>query len=136
MIFNNLCLIAGFLMLGLPPADHVATRYAGAFIATGAYVCNWAAVNAYIANNVIGQWNRATIMGSLAMAQGLGGVAGSFIVKADEAPRYKTAVWVIVGYFPCPISSRSFSGFCSVFGDRKVWDRESANVCVVGYICS
>lgn len=29
---------------------------------------------------------------------GLGGVAGSYIVRQQEAPRYVTAVWVIIGW--------------------------------------
>ena len=29
---------------------------------------------------------------------GLGGVAGAFIVRQKEAPRYLTAIWVSIGY--------------------------------------
>lgn len=93
--FNALCLIAGFLMLGLP--SQIATRYVGTFLATGAYVSNWAALNAFMANNVVGQWKRATTAAAVAACNGLGGVAGSYIVRQQEAPRYLTAVWVSVG---------------------------------------
>lgn len=95
IIFNALCLIAGFLMLGLP--TQVATRYVGTFLATGAYVSNWAALNAYMGNNVVGQWKRVTTAAVVAAFNGLGGVAGSYIVRQQEAPRYPTAVWVSVG---------------------------------------
>ena len=44
-------------MLGF--ADQVAVRYIGCFLATGAYISNWAALNSYQANNVTGQWKRA-----------------------------------------------------------------------------
>lgn len=93
--FNALCLVAGFLMLGLP--SQVTVRYIGTFLATGAYVSNWAALNAFMANNIVGQWSRATIAAAVAACNGLGGVAGSYIVRSDEAPRYKTAIWVAVG---------------------------------------
>ena len=52
--FNSLCLIAGFGMLGF--ADQVTVRYVGTYLATGAYVSNWAALNSYQASNITGQW--------------------------------------------------------------------------------
>lgn len=55
--FNSLCLIAGFAMLGF--AKQVTVRYVGCYLATGAYVSNWAALNSYQANNITGQWKRA-----------------------------------------------------------------------------
>ncbi|KAI9740524.1 MAG: cytoskeletal protein binding protein [Cirrosporium novae-zelandiae] len=83
--FNATCLIVGFCMLGFCSSDGL--RYAGTFLATGAYVSNWAAFNAYIANNVVGQYHRA-----VTACNGLGGVAGSFIVRQVEAPKYITAI--------------------------------------------
>lgn len=50
--FNCLCLIVGFCMLGF--TDQVDVRYIGTYLATGAYVSNWAALNAYQANNIAG----------------------------------------------------------------------------------
>ncbi|KAG5290889.1 MFS transporter [Histoplasma capsulatum G186AR] len=97
IVFNSLSLIAGFLMLGLPASQQVTVRYIGIFLATGAYVSNWAALNAYQANNIVGQWKRATVAASVTACNGLGGIAGSFIVKSSEAPTYETAVWVSIG---------------------------------------
>ncbi|KAL2004948.1 hypothetical protein VTN00DRAFT_2798 [Thermoascus crustaceus] len=94
---NALCLIAGFLMLGLPASTQVAVRYVGTYLATGAYISNWAALNAYQANNIVGQWKRATTAAAVTACNGLGGIAGSFIVRQREAPEYPTAVWVSVG---------------------------------------
>lgn len=82
-------------MFGLP--SQVAVRYVGTFLATGAYVSNWAALNAFMANNVAGQWKRITITAAVAACNGLGGVAGSYIVRSNEAPWYPTAVWVSAG---------------------------------------
>ncbi|KAL3465363.1 major facilitator superfamily domain-containing protein [Aspergillus heterothallicus] len=95
--FNALCLIAGFLMFGLPSSTSVPVRYIGTFLATGAYVSNWAALNAYMANNVVGQWKRVTTAAAVAACNGLGSIAGSYIVRQQEAPQYETAVWVSVG---------------------------------------
>ena len=50
--FNSLCLIAGFAILGF--ANQVTVRYIGTFLATGAYISNWAALSGYLANNITG----------------------------------------------------------------------------------
>ena len=93
--FNSICLIVGFCMLGF--ANQVTVRYVGTYLATGAYVSNWAALNAYQANNIVGQWKRAFTAAAIAACNGAGGIAGSFIVRQNEAPRYRTAVWVSIG---------------------------------------
>lgn len=84
-------------MLGLPSSTQVTVRYIGTFLATGAYVSNWAALNAYQANNIVGQWKRATVAAAVTACNGLGGIAGSFIVRNVESPTYATAVWVSIG---------------------------------------
>lgn len=94
IIFNALCLILGFCMLGFP--SQVTVRYIGTYLATGAYISNWAALNAYLSNNITGQWKRATVAASVAACNGLGGIAGSYIVLSQEAPRYMTAIWVCI----------------------------------------
>jgi MFS family permease len=95
IIFNSLCLIAGFCMFGF--STQVTVRYIGVFLSTGAYVSNWAALNSYQANNITGQWKRAATAAAVTAMNGLGGVAGSFIVVQTEAPRYITAIWVSIG---------------------------------------
>ena len=95
IIFNAVCLIVGFCMLGFP--SQVTVRYVGTYLATGAYISNWAALNAYQANNITGQWKRATVAAAVSACNGLGGIAGSYIVLSKEAPRYMTAIWVSIG---------------------------------------
>lgn len=95
IIFNALCLIAGMSMLGFP--TNVAVRYAGVLFATGAYVSNWAAMNAWQMNNVTGQWKRATVAAAVSGCNALGGIAGSYIFRSSEAPWYPTAIWVSIG---------------------------------------
>ncbi|GAB1310667.1 Major facilitator superfamily (MFS) profile domain-containing protein [Madurella fahalii] len=93
--FNALCLITGFAVLGF--AGNSGARYFGVFLATGAYVANWAALTAYQANNVVGQWKRVFTAAACTMFNGAGGIAGSYIVRRFEAPYYATAVWVSIG---------------------------------------
>ncbi|KAI3402010.1 hypothetical protein diail_3984 [Diaporthe ilicicola] len=95
IIFNALCLIVGMCMLGFP--SNVAVRYVGVLFATGAYVSNWAALNAYQMNNVTGQWKRATVAATVSGCNALGGIAGSYIFRASEAPWYPTAIWISIG---------------------------------------
>ena len=95
IIFNAICLIVGFCMLGFP--SQVTVRYIGTYLATGAYISNWAALNAYQANNITGQWKRATVAAAVTACNGLGGIAGSYIVRQNEAPWYMTAIWVSIG---------------------------------------
>ncbi|KAK4931934.1 hypothetical protein LTR49_001621 [Elasticomyces elasticus] len=91
IVFNCICLIVGFCMLGF--VDQVTVRYIGAFLATGSYVSNWAALSAYYANNIAGQWKRVFTAAAVTAMNGAGGIAGSFIVRQNEAPWYPTAMW-------------------------------------------
>lgn len=95
IIFNSICLIVGFCMLGFAHQD--AARYVGTFLATGAYVSNWAALTTYYQNNITGQWKRVFASALVTALNGAGGIAGSYIVVQNQAPRYPTAVWVSIG---------------------------------------
>ncbi|CBX95691.1 hypothetical protein IAQ61_004521 [Plenodomus lingam] len=95
IIFNSICLIVGFCMLGF--SDQVTVRYIGTYLATGAYVANWAAMATYQANNIVGQWKRVWTAALVTAFNGVGGIAGSFIVRQQESPRYMTAIWVSIG---------------------------------------
>ncbi|KAI8952408.1 retrograde regulation protein 2 [Xylaria longipes] len=95
IIFNCVTLIVGFSLLGFVKQD--AVRYLGTFLATGAYVSNWAALSAYQANNITGQWKRAFTAATVTALNGAGGIAGSFIVRSEEAPWYPTAIYVSIG---------------------------------------
>ena len=94
IVFNCLCLIIGFCMLGF--SSQVTVRYIGTYLATGAYVSNWAALSAYYASNIAGQWKRAFTAAIVTAMNGAGGIAGSFIVRQTEAPWYPTAVWISI----------------------------------------
>ncbi|KAG4026608.1 hypothetical protein MFRU_038g00120 [Monilinia fructicola] len=95
IVFNCICTILGFGMLGF--ASQNAVRYIGTYLVTGGYVSNWAAMNAYQSSNIVGQWKRATFAAAATACNGLGGIAGAFIIRYNEAPRYMTAIWVSIG---------------------------------------
>lgn len=116
IVFNSCCLIAGFAMLGL--ADSVAARYIGVFLANGAYISNWAALSAYYQNNITGQWKRAWSAAIITAFNGAGGIAGSFIIRQNEAPRYPTAVWISIG------SHILMIGFVCVFTLAFLWSNK------------
>ncbi|KAK5126943.1 hypothetical protein LTR85_008301 [Meristemomyces frigidus] len=110
IIFNSICLILGFCMLGF--TDQVTVRYIGTYLATGAYVSNWAALSAFYASNIAGQWKRAFTAAAVTAMNGAGGIAGSFIVRQSEVPRYPTAVWVSIGSHVLMIGFvAAFSGY-------------------------
>lgn len=54
---------------------------------------------------------------------GLGGVAGSYIVRQQEAPRYLTAIWVSIGWaLPFRIS------------EMEAYDRYRAQIVIIGIV--
>jgi hypothetical protein len=120
-------------MFGLPVSKQVTVRYIGTYLATGAYVSNWAALNAYQANNIVGQWKRATIAAAVSACNGLGGIAGSFIVRQQEAPWYPTAVWVSIGSHVLMIVI--VLGFSVWFAAANRLER-SGKVTIEGVVCS
>lgn len=95
IVFNCITLIIGFCMLGF--TDQVTVRYIGTYLATGAYISNWAGLATYQANNITGQWKRIFTAAAVTAFNGAGGIAGSFIVRQQETPRYMTAIWVSIG---------------------------------------
>ena len=93
--FNSIILIIGYCLLGF--VNDAGTRYAGTFLATGSYVANWAALNAYLANNITGQWKRVFAAAATTAFNGAGGIAGAYIIHYNEAPKYPTAIWASIG---------------------------------------
>lgn len=81
---------------------------------------NWAALTAYYQNNITGQWKRAFTAAVVTMFNGAGGIAGSFIVRNEESPRYPTAVWISIGshIFIVGIVA-AFSGYFYVANKRQ-----------------
>ena len=105
-------------MLGF--AHQVTVRYVGTYLATGAYVSNWADFTAYYQNNIAGQWKRAFTAAVVTMLNGAGGIAGAYIVRRNEAPRYMTAVWISIGsHLLIVVLIGAFSGWFFVANKRQ-----------------
>lgn len=131
IIFNALCFIAGMAMLGFP--SNVAVRYVGVLLATGAYVSNWAALSAWQMNSITGQWKRATAAATVNGANALGGIAGSYIFRAVEAPRYPTAIWVSIGSHILIIGIVLVCGLFFLRANRRARDGKSVIEGVGGF---
>jgi hypothetical protein len=118
IVFNCITLIIGFCMLGF--TDQVTVRYIGTYLATGAYVANWAAMATYQANNIVGQWKRVFSAAAVTAFNGAGGIAGSFIVRQQESPRYMTAIWIsIASHLMIVAVIGMFSGYFYVANQRQ-----------------
>jgi MFS family permease len=118
IVFNCITLIIGFCMLGF--TDQVTVRYIGTYLATGAYVANWAAMVTYQANNIVGQWKRVFSAAAVTAFNGAGGIAGSFIVRQQESPRYMTAIWIsIASHLMIVAVIGMFSGYFYVANQRQ-----------------
>ncbi|KAE9991860.1 hypothetical protein EG327_010738 [Venturia inaequalis] len=118
IVFNSLTLITGFCMIGFVNAATV--RYIGTFLATGAYIANWAAINAYMSSNITGQWKRVFTAAVTTSFNGAGGIAGAYIVRYYEAPKYPTAMWASIGSHIVMIACvLAFSGYFFIANKRQ-----------------
>lgn len=113
IIFNATCLIVGFVMLVFQ--KHLIIQYVGVFLATGAYVSNWAALSSYQSNNITGQWKRATMAAAITSCNGLGGIAGSFIIN----PGLKTAAIISISGHGLIIAIVSACTVCFWIANRR-----------------
>lgn len=131
IVFNALCFVAGMALLGFPA--NVAARYAGVLLATGAYVSNWAALSAWQMNSITGQWKRATAAATVNGANALGGIAGSYLFRAAEAPRYPTAIWVSIGSHVLLIALVAVCGLFFARANRRARDGKTVIEGVGGF---
>jgi MFS-type transporter involved in bile tolerance (Atg22 family) len=86
IIVNCLIGIVGLNLLGFASSSGV--RYFGVFLATVSCNSNVPAIIAYQANNIRGQWKRALTSATLVGTGGLGGILGTSIFRAQDAPTY------------------------------------------------
>lgn len=91
LVFNAVLAITGLVLLGWIKAD--AVRYFGIFLITGGAQANVPAAMAYMANNVLGQWQRAFSSAAFVAGGGLGGISGSLIFRSQDAPRYLNGIY-------------------------------------------
>ncbi|RDL40750.1 Uncharacterized protein BP5553_00729 [Venustampulla echinocandica] len=83
---NALMGIVGLSLLGYMKGP--AVRYFGVFLATIACNANCPALVTYQSNNVRGQWKRALTSATLIGGGSIGGIVGTTVFRAKDAPNY------------------------------------------------
>ncbi|KAJ5860978.1 uncharacterized protein N7529_008288 [Penicillium soppii] len=82
--------VMGLLGLGLLGyLDHAAPRYFGVFLATIAANANCPALVSWQSNNIRGQWKRAFTSATLIGGGSIGGIIGTTVFRAQDAPNYR-----------------------------------------------
>jgi len=93
--FNAILCIIGLPIMGLAKSPGV--RYFGVFLATAGSNGNVPASMSYQANNIRGQWKRALCSATIVSFGGIGGIAGSLIFRAQDAPGYLFGLYFCLG---------------------------------------
>lgn len=86
IIFASFLTIFGLCLVGF--LHNNAGRYVGVFITLSGANGNIPAIMAYQANNIVGQTKRAMSSALLVGLGGVGGIAGSLVFRAQDAPTY------------------------------------------------
>lgn len=86
IMINSLFGVCGLGLLGFHRNSSV--RYFGVFLAIAATNASIPAELTYQANNIRGQWKRALCSATLVGAGGIGGVIGTTVFRAQDAPGY------------------------------------------------
>ncbi|KAJ9603665.1 hypothetical protein H2200_011851 [Cladophialophora chaetospira] len=90
VVFNALMGILGLGLLGYVHNNGV--RYFGVFLATTACNANCPALITYQGNNVRGQWKRALTSATLVGGGSIGGIIGTTVFRAKDAPNYRPGI--------------------------------------------
>jgi len=95
IIVNSLMSMVGLLLMGY--VKNLPVRYFGVFLATAGANSNIPMVMSYQATNIRGQWKRAFCSATLVGAGGIGGIVGSTVFRAVDAPAYRPGLLVTIG---------------------------------------
>ncbi|OCT53025.1 putative transporter [Cladophialophora carrionii] len=90
VVGNALMGILGLGLLGYVHNNGV--RYFGVFLATTACNANCPALITYQGNNVRGQWKRALTSATLVGGGSIGGIIGTTVFRAQDAPNYRPGI--------------------------------------------
>ncbi|KAJ9640129.1 hypothetical protein H2204_003354 [Knufia peltigerae] len=96
LIWNSIQSIVGLCILSYTSTAGV--QYFGIFLVASASNANVPAVMAYQSNNIRGTWKRAFCSASLITLGGTGGIIGSLVYRAEDAPRYLPGIWASMGF--------------------------------------
>ncbi|KIW18924.1 hypothetical protein PV08_03213 [Exophiala spinifera] len=90
VVGNALMGIVGLGLLGYVKTPGV--RYFGVFLATSACNANCPALITYQGNNIRGQWKRALTSATLVGGGSIGGIIGTTVFRAQDAPNYRPGI--------------------------------------------
>jgi hypothetical protein len=90
LVFNAILGFIGLPLLGFTSKNGV--RLLGLFLAATSANANIPAVLTYQANNIRGQWKRALCSATLVGFGGIGGIIGSTVFRAQDAPSYRPGI--------------------------------------------
>ncbi|WAO96900.1 Hypothetical protein NCS54_01459200 [Fusarium falciforme] len=108
--FNNVVAVIGLSLIGFHTV--VGVRFLGLFLATAGVNANLPAVMAYQANNIRGQWKRASSSAVLVGMGGVGGISGSLVFRTKDAPHFQPGLWACIA---CSLASLVMIGLLSVY---------------------
>jgi MFS family permease len=94
IVLNMVICVIGLPIIGF--AESSGVRYFGVFLTTAGANSNIPATMAYQANNIRGQWKRAFCSATLVGFGGIGGIAGSLIFRAQDAPAYRPGLYACI----------------------------------------
>lgn len=86
ILFNAILGLIGIPLLGF--ATNIGARYFGVFLAVTSANANIPCILTFQANNIRGQWKRALCSATLVGTGGIGGIIGSTVFRAQDAPQY------------------------------------------------
>lgn len=108
LIFNASLSIIGLLVLGFAPSK--GGKYTGCYFIIAGANANIPFTMTFQHNNIVGQWKRAFASATLVGFGGIGGIVGSMVFQAKDAPKYK------FGLYSCILAS-----FISIVTTCVLW---------------
>lgn len=94
IVFNMVLCLIGLPMMGFHSKASV--QYLGVFLITAGASANIPVAMSYQANNIRGQWKRAFCSATLVGMGGVGGIAGSLVFRAQDAPNYRPGIYACI----------------------------------------
>ncbi|KAK8104429.1 uncharacterized protein PG998_011462 [Apiospora kogelbergensis] len=95
LVFLSLVSLIGLPIMGF--VENPWVKYFGVFVTISGTNSCIPSVMAYQANNIRGQWRRAFCSAALTGIGGIGGIAGAFMFRAQDQPRY------LPGFLSCMV---------------------------------
>ncbi|ENH73635.1 hypothetical protein FOC1_g10002887 [Fusarium oxysporum f. sp. cubense race 1] len=94
IFFNSVLAIVGMSLMGFHRV--VGVRFFGIFLTAAGVNANLPIIMTYQANNIRGQWKRASCSAVLVGLGGVGGIAGSLIFRPSDAPYFRPGLWACI----------------------------------------